>query len=133
MSDHAAAAPPAVDETRRTDETKAIIRSVVGTGIGLATLLLMLAGLMIQQNANLNARIDDINANVNARIDDVNTRIDDVKADLNARIDNVNANLNARIDDLNANLNARIDDLREDIRELRALLIEAIQGEAPAG
>ena len=66
-----------------TGDTKAIIKSIVGTGIGLATLLLMLAGLMIQQNANVNARIDD----VNARIDDVNARIDDV----NARIGDVNA------------------------------------------
>ena len=62
---------------RATGDTKAIIRSIVGTGIGLATLLLMLAGLMIQQNANVNARFDD---------------------------------------------------LQEDIRELRALIIDAIKG-----
>ena len=85
-----------------TGDTKAIIRSIVGTGVGLATLLLMLAGLMIQQNANVNNRIDDVNA----------------------RIDDVNANVNARIDDVNA----RIDDLQEDIRELRALIIDAIKG-----
>ena len=65
-----------------TDDTRAIIRSIVGTGIGLATLLLMLAGLLIQQNANVNARIDDVNANVNARIDDVNARIDDLQEDI---------------------------------------------------
>ena len=100
-----------------TDDKRAIIRSIVGTGIGLATLLLMLAGLMIQQNAN-----------VNARFDDVNTRIGDV----NARIDDVNANVNAHIDDVNANVNARFDDLQEDIRELRALIIDAIKGDDPA-
>ena len=104
-----------------TDDTKAIIRSIVGTGIGLATLLLMLAGLMIQQNANINARFDDVNA-----------RFDDVNANVNARIDDVNANVNARIDDVNANVNARIDDLQEDIRELRALIIDAIKGDDPA-
>ena len=85
-----------------TNDTKAIIKSIVGTGIGLATLLLMLAGLMIQQSANVNARIDDVNA----------------------RIDDVNANVNARIDDVDA----RIDDLRENIRELRALILDAIRG-----
>ena len=69
---------------RATGDTKAIVKTIVGTGIGLATLLLMLAGLMIQQNANVNARIDDVNA--------------------------------------------RIDDLQEDIRELRALIIDAIKG-----
>ena len=98
-------------------DTKAIIRSIVGTGIGLATLLLMLAGLMIQQNAN-----------VNSRIDDVNSRIDDVNANVNSRIDDVNS----RIDDVNANVNSRIDDLQEDIRELRALIIDAIKGADPA-
>ena len=82
-----------------TGETKAVIKSIVGTGIGLATLLLLLAGLIIQQNANVNARIDDVNANVNARIDDVN---------------------------------ARIDDLQEDIRELRALIVDAIKRPDPA-
>ena len=96
-----------------TNDTKAIIKSIVGTGIGLATLLLMLAGLMIQQNANVNARIDDVNA-----------RIDDVNANVNARIDDLNANVNARIDDVDA----RIDDLRENIRELRALILDAIRG-----
>ncbi len=95
-----------IDETPRTQitgngDTKAIIRSIVGTGIGLATLLLMLAGLMIQQNAATNSRIDD----VNARIDDVNT------------------NVNARIDDIHA----RIDDIQQDIRDLRALIIDAIK------
>ena len=105
---------PAPDAT---GDAKAIIRSIVGTGIGLATLLLMLAGLTIQQNANVNARIDDANA-----------RIDDANANVNARFDDANA----RIDDANANVNARFDDLQEDIRELRALIIDAIKGADPA-
>ena len=96
MSDATMSGTPAPDTT---GDPKAIVKSIVGTGIGLATLLLMLAGLMIQQNANVNARIDDVNANVNARIDDVN---------------------------------ARIDDLQEDIRELRALIIDAIKRTDPA-
>jgi len=100
-----------------TGDTKAIIKSIVGTGIGLATLLLMLAGLMIQRNANVNARFDDLNA----RFDDVNARFDDV-----------NANVNARIDDVNANVNTRFDDLQEDIRELRALIVDAIKAADPA-
>ena len=109
----AAPEPPAAAPTRTTGETQAIIRTIVGTGISLATLMLMLAGLMIQQNASLNARIDDVNTSLNARIDDMNARIDDV---------------NARIDDMNA----RIDDLQEDVRELRALLIDTIKRIAPA-
>ena len=104
-----------------TGETRAIIRSVVGTGIGLATLLLMLAGLMIQQNASVNARIDDVNAHVSARIDDAN-------ASVNARIDDLRTDVTAQI----ANVNARIDTLQESIRELRALIIDAIKRTAPA-
>ena len=89
-----------------TGDTKAIIKSIVGTGIGLATLLLTLAGLLIQQNANVNARFDDVNA----------------------RFDDVNANVNARFDDVNA----RVGDLKEDVREERALIIDAIKGADPA-
>ena len=53
----------------------------------------MLIGLMLQQNANVNAPIDDLNANVNARIDDLN-------ASVNTRF----ANVYARFDDLNARM-----------------------------
>ena len=118
MSNAVSPPGPAVD-------TKAIIRSIVGTGIGLATLLLMLAGLVIQQNTAVNTRIDDLNASVNARIDDVN-------ASVNARIDDVNTSVNARIDDLRSEMNRRFDDLQEDIRELRVLVIEAIKRTDPA-
>ena len=51
-------------------------------------------------------------------------RFDDLSASVNARFDGVNA----RIDDLNA----RIDDLEEDIRELRALIIDALHRPDPA-
>ena len=102
----AAPEPPAAGTTRTTGETQAIIRTIVGTGISLATLMLMLAGLIVQQNANTNARIDDVNTSLNARFDDMNARFDD--------------------------MNARFDDLQEDVRELRALLIDTIKRIAPA-
>ena len=44
----------------------------------------------------------------------------------NARIDD----MHARIDDVHANVNARIDGLSEDIRELRAIMIDAIKADA---
>ena len=53
----------------------------------------------------------------NARFDDVNRRIDDV---------------NRRIDDGNARFQARFDDVQADIRELRALIIDAIKNSDPA-
>ena len=62
----------------------------------------------------------------NARIDDVHARIDDVNTNVNARIDDVRAELMVQI----AGVNARIDGLSEDIRELRAIVIEAVKADA---
>ena len=57
-------------------DPKVLVRSIVGTAIGLATVLLMLAGLLVQQNVGVNARIDD----VNARIDDLQEDIRELRA-----------------------------------------------------
>ena len=57
-----------------------------------------------------NARINDVNTQLNTRIDDMGTRIDGVRAQLNTRID----------------------DVQEDIRELRALVIDALKHGDPA-
>ena len=46
----------------------------------------------------------------------------------NARIDDGNTHLDTRIDDVNA----RIDGVQADIRELRALIIDAITRDDPA-
>ena len=40
--------------------------------------------------------------------------------------------MNARIDALSESVNARIDALDRDVRELRAIVIDAIKGAAPA-
>ena len=72
--------------------------------------------------AALCATIIGTSCSTNARIGDVNARIDDVHANVNARIDDVNA----RIDDVNV----RIDGLSEDIRELRAIVIDAVKADA---
>ena len=53
----------------------------------------------------------------NARFNDVNARFNDV---------------NARFDDGIDGVNARLDDLQADIRELRALVIEALQRDESA-
>ena len=98
-------------------DQRALVRSVIGTGIGVATLILMLAGLQLQQDVSVNHRIDDLNGSMNVRIDDVNARIND---------------MNARIDDLSLSVNARIDDLQDDIRELRVLIIDALHRADPA-
>ena len=97
-----------------------------------------LCGTIIGTSCSTNARIDDMNA----RIGDMNTRF----GDMNARFDGVNARsdsmdarideLNARVDALAAAVNARFEDLRREllaeIRELRALVIDAIRAATPA-
>lgn len=56
-------------------DTKAIIGTIVGTG-------LVLAGLLSAQFGVVNTRIDDLAASVNTRIDDVNSRIDDLRSEV---------------------------------------------------
>lgn len=89
--------------------------------------------------ATLCGTIIGTSCSTNARIDDLSARIDAGDASLSARIDDLNTSLNARIDDLRAEVtaqiaavNARIDGLDRDIRELRALVVDAIQTAEPA-
>ena len=72
------------------------------------TILLSVAALcatIVGTSCSTNARISDLNASLNARIDDANARLDGVAA----------------------SLNARMDELHQDIRELRALVIDALK------
>lgn len=78
MSDAQTAEPPA----RVTSDTKALVWTIVGTGIGLATLLLMLIALVFQQNANVNARIDDVQANIRDLRSDIQADVQDMRADI---------------------------------------------------
>ena len=126
MSDAQTPAPQVIATTA---DTKALIRTIVGTGVGLATLLLMSIGLMLQQNAAVNTRIDDLNVSVNARFGDVNARIDDVAGNVNARFDDMNANVNARFDDLREDIRELRTEVRADIREIRAMLSELLKGD----
>ena len=85
--------------------------------------------------SGLNERIDDTNANLNARAGDVNARIGDVYAGSRARTSGSTTRTsgsttrtsgsttrNERIDDTNE----RIDEVLAEIRDLRALVIDAI-------
>ena len=56
-------------------------KAIIGAGIGLATLLLVLIGLMFQQNTNMNARIDDVQSNIRDLRADVQADIQDLRAD----------------------------------------------------
>ena len=71
-------------EPARTDrplaDTKWVVGSVIATGGVIATLLLALAGLVIQQNASVNQRIDDMRGEMNRRIDDLQEEIRELRA-----------------------------------------------------
>ena len=95
-------------------DNRTIIATVVGTGIAMTTVIVAFIGI--------------IAGGINGRFDDVNNRI----GDMNSRFDDLNDSVNTRIDDMNANLNRRIDDLQTEMRELRALVIDAIKGGDPA-
>lgn len=110
-------------------DTKMIVLSVVGTGIAMTTVIVALVGIIA---GGINNRIDDVNANVNSRIDDLNDSVNNRFNDVNSRIDDVNTSVNSRTDDLNTNLNRRVDDLQNEMRELRAPVIDAIKGADPA-
>ena len=98
-------------------DTRTIVVSIVGTGLATVTVMVAFTAIIA---SGINARFDDLASGINARFDDVNRRIDDV----NRRIDDVNRNVNGRIDDLDA----RMTRVEADIRELRTLVIEAIEG-----
>ena len=57
-------------------------KAIIGTGIGIAILLLVLIGLMFQQNANVNARIDDVQSTIRDLRADVQADIQDLRADI---------------------------------------------------
>ena len=88
-------------------DNRMIIATVVGTGIAMTTVIVAFVGIIA---GGINDRINDVNTNVNNRIDDLN------------------ASVNNRFNDVNR----RIDDLQDEMRELRALVIDAIKGADPA-
>ena len=117
-------------------DNRMIIATVVGTGIAMTTVIVAFIGIIA---SGINNRIDDVNATVNNRIGDINSRFDDLNASVNTRFDDLNASVNTRFNDLNTSVNtrfndvnSRIDDLQDQMRELRALVIDAIKGADPA-
>ena len=91
------------DLKNMTSDTKAIIGTIIGTG-------LVVGGLL---NTSINTRIDD------AR-NDLTRRIDDIRTDLTRRIDDVRTDLSTRIDSNGAAIGrnrAAIESLRDDMRE----------------
>lgn len=81
-------------------ETKAIIGTIVGTGLALA-------GLLSAQIAGVNARVDDLRRELSAQIAGVNARVDDIRADVR---------------DLRADMRADMRDIRDRLERFDARL-----------
>ncbi len=76
-------------------DTKAIIGTIVGTGLGVAGLLSLQISTQI---AGVNARIDDLRADLSAQIAAVNVRVDDLRdemRDIRIRLERFDARLDA--------------------------------------
>ena len=94
-----------------TTDTKAIIATIVGTGIAIAALT-------ISGFALLSDRIGNVETEIRATRTELGARIDTTRAELGARIDAARAELDARIDAARAELGARIDHLAERMRNI---------------
>ena len=113
-------------------------RWIIATGLGVATLILTLIGVILQQNAGIHARIDDTNRQMNERFNDVNERFNDINGrfdDTNRRFDDTNRRFddtNERFNDLNRRIDAEQNHIRAEMREIRSLLLQLIERTPPA-
>ena len=101
-------------------DNRMLVATVVGTGIAMTTIIVAFVGIIA---GGINNRFDD----VNSRIDDVNATINNRISDMNNRFDDLNDSVNNRFDAVNRQL----DDLQQEMRELRALMIDTIKGADP--
>ena len=85
-------------------DTKAIIGTIVGTGLAVAGLLSMQISTQI---AGVNARVDDLRGDLSAQIAGVNARVDDLRADVR---------------DLRADMRADMRDIRDRLERFDARL-----------
>ena len=72
--------------------------AIIGTMVTIGSIIAVLAGIAINQNAQMNTRISDLN-------DDLNSRIGDLRAEMNTRF---------------TDLDGDVDNLRADVRAVRS-------------
>ena len=92
-----------------TKDTWTIIGTMVAIGV-------LLSGIVINQNSQLNTRINDMQDRMDDGFGNVNQRIND---------------MNQRMSDGFANLQRQIDELQTDVRELRSIQFEARNNDPP--
>ena len=93
-----------------TKETWTIIGTMIAIGV-------LLSGIVINQNSQLNTRIQDMHDRMDDGFGNVNQQFND---------------MNQRMSDGFANLQRQTDELQTDVRELRSMQFEALKNNPPA-
>ena len=99
--------------------------TIIGTMVGIGVLL---SGIVINQNSQLNTRINDMQDRMDNGFDNVNQRFNDGFDNVNHRFNDANQ----RMSDGFENLQRQVEELQTDIRELRSMQFETRKNEPPA-
>ena len=99
--------------------------TIIGTLVAIAVAL---GGIMINQNSQMNTRINDLQDRMTDGFANANQRMTDGFANANQRLDD----MNQRMSDGFANMQRQIDSLQTDVRELRSMQFEELKSEPPA-
>ncbi len=105
---------------------------IMGTGMTIVLLLISLVGIMIQQTATINSRIDDINNTIHTRIGDTNNNVRELRTEMHAMRADLQTEIRERHADLQTEIRERHADLQTDIRELRGMLLQLLERTEPA-
>ena len=100
-----------------TKDTWTIIGTMVAIGV-------LLSGIVMNQNSQLNTRINDMQGRMDNGFDNVNQRFNDMNQRFN--------DANQRMSDGFENLQRQINEVQTDIRELRSMQFDALKNEPPA-
>ena len=77
--------------------------AIIGTMVTIGSIIVALGAIAINQNSQLNTRIDDLRADMNSRFTDLDGDIDNLRTDMNTRF---------------ADLDGDVGNLRTDVRQM---------------
>ncbi len=97
---------------------------IVATGVTIALLQVAFVSMTFQQNAIMNARIDDTNQLINQRFNDQNQRFNDQ----NHRIDQMQTDIR----DIRTEMRETRTEMQTEMREMRSLPLQTLERTAPA-
>ena len=121
-------------------------RWTVTTGMGIAALLVTLIGMMMQQNATINARIGD----THGRIDQLRTDMRELRSGMQTEMAELRSGMQTEMRELRSGMQTEMAELRSEMRtemrelrsemqtmqadnrEMRNLLLQVLERVAPA-